>query len=70
MGTKNVEIMVSLKYLRNFWRAIKIPLINCEINLILTQSANCVVSSGTATNQAAISAITDVKICSTSNFID
>ena len=36
MGTKNVEIMVSLKYLRNFWRAIEIPLINCEINLILT----------------------------------
>ena len=70
MGTKNVEIMVSLKYLRNFWRAIEIPLINCEINLILIQSANCVVSSGTATNQAAISAITDVKICSTSNFID
>ena len=31
-GTKNVEIMVPLKYLSNFWRTLKIPLINCEIN--------------------------------------
>ena len=35
-GTKNVEIMVLLKYLRNFWRVFKMPLINCEINLFLT----------------------------------
>ena len=34
-GTKNVKIMVPLKYLNNFWRALKMPLINCEINLIL-----------------------------------
>ena len=34
-GTKNVEIMVPLKYLSNFWRTLKMPLINCEINLIL-----------------------------------
>ena len=33
---KSVEIMVPLKYLSNFWRTLKIPLINCEINLILT----------------------------------
>ena len=31
-GTKDVEIMVPLKYLSNFWMA----LINCEINFILT----------------------------------
>ena len=35
-GTKDVEIMVSLKYLSNFWRTLEIPLINCEVNLILT----------------------------------
>ena len=35
-GTKNVEIRVPLKYLSNFWRALKISSINCEINLILT----------------------------------
>ena len=40
-GTKNVEIMVPLKYLSNVWRTLKMPLINCEINLILTCSANC-----------------------------
>ena len=37
------EIMVPLKYLRNFWRTLEMPLINCEINLILTWSANCVI---------------------------
>ena len=32
--------MVSLKYLRNFWRTFEMPLIHCEINLTLTWSAN------------------------------
>ena len=32
--------MVSLKYLRNFWRTLDMPLINCEINVILTWSEN------------------------------
>ena len=35
-GTKDVEIMVPLKYLSNFWITLEMPLINCEINLILT----------------------------------
>ena len=33
-GTKNVEIMVPLKHLSNFWRTLEMPLINCEVNLI------------------------------------
>ena len=33
---KDVEIMVLLKYLSNFWRTLEMPLINCEVNLILT----------------------------------
>ena len=33
---KNVEIMVPLKYLSNFWRTSEMPLINSEVNLILT----------------------------------
>ena len=37
-GTKDVEIMVPLKY--NFWRFLEMHLINCEINLILTCPAN------------------------------
>ena len=40
--TKNVEIIVPLKYLNNFPRALGIPLINCEINLVLTWSENMV----------------------------
>ena len=36
---------MSLKYLSNFWRTLDIPLINCEINLILTWSKNCVLTS-------------------------
>ena len=39
----NVEIIVSLKYLSNFWRTLEMPLINCEVKLILTWSADCVV---------------------------
>ena len=35
-GTKNVEIMVPIKYLSNFWRTLEMSLINCEVNLILT----------------------------------
>ena len=35
-GTKDVEIIVPLKYLSNFWRTLEMPLINCEVNLILT----------------------------------
>ena len=37
-GKKEVEIAIPLKYLRNFWRALKIPLINCEVPLIWTWS--------------------------------
>ena len=42
---KEAEIVVSLKHLSNFWRTLDIPLINSEINLILTWSENCVLSS-------------------------
>ena len=37
-GTKNVEIMVPIKHLSNFWRTLEMTLINCEFNLILTWS--------------------------------
>ena len=41
-GRVDVEIMVPLKYLSNFWRTLEMPLINCEVELILDWSANCV----------------------------
>ena len=46
-NTKDIKIIVSLKYLTNFWRTLKIPLINCEVNLILTWSPTCFISSAT-----------------------
>ena len=42
-----VEIAVPLKYLSKVWRTLELSLINCDINLILIWSENCVVSSAT-----------------------
>ena len=42
-GTKNVEIMVPLKYFRNFWRSLEMTLLNCEITLDLTWYTNWVI---------------------------
>ena len=39
----NVEIMVPLNCLSNFWRTLKMSLINCEVELILNWSADCVI---------------------------
>ena len=61
-GTKDVEIMVPLKYFFNFWRTLEMPLINCEVNLILTWSANCVLIATAIQNQAATFEITDTKL--------
>ena len=61
-GTKDVEIMVPLKYISNFWRTLEMPLINCEVNLILTWSSNCVLIANAIQNQAVTFAITDTKL--------
>ena len=54
--------MVPFKYLSNFWRNLEMPLIiNCDINLILTWSTNCVISNA-AVNQATTFATTDTKL--------
>ena len=34
-GKQEVELAISLKYLGNFWRALNIPLISCEVSLEL-----------------------------------
>ena len=56
---KYVEIMVPLKYLSNFCRTLEMPLINCEINLILTWSKKCLLSNDT---KAITFAITNTKL--------
>ena len=60
-GRKDVEIMVPLKYLSNFWRTLEMPLINCEVNLILTWSSTCALVSTNIQNQNATFAITSTK---------
>ena len=44
-GTQKVELDIPLKYLGNFWRALNIPLISCEVSLELKWDKNCVATS-------------------------
>ena len=44
-GTKDVEIIVPLKYLSNFWRTLEMSFINYVITHILTWSDKCVLSN-------------------------
>ena len=56
---KDVEIMVPLKYISNFWRNLEMTLIDCKVNLSLTWSSACAI-----TNSAGAGAfgITDTKL--------
>ena len=56
---KDVEIMVPLKYFCNFGRTLEMPLINCEVNLILTWSSTCVITNSTGAGRFAI---TDTRL--------
>ena len=59
----NVEIMVPLKYLSNFWRTLKMSLINCEVQLILTWSANCIIIYTDVANQKPTFTIIATNLC-------
>ena len=61
-GIINVEIMVPLKYLCNFWRTLEMPLINCEIEPILTWSANCVIINTNIANQNPTFILTETNL--------
>ena len=50
-GTKNVEIMVPLKYLSNFWRTLEMPLINCEITVNLNLPEKYIMVATNIANQ-------------------
>ena len=58
----NVKIMVPLKYLSNLWRTLEMPLINCEVNLILTWSANCVILYSNIANLIPTFTVTETKL--------
>ena len=55
VNTKNIKIRVPLKYL-------KMPLINCEINLILIWSERCFIIGNPIDNQVPTFTITDTKL--------
>ena len=44
-GTQELEIAILLKYLGNFWRALNISLISCEVSLELKWNKNCIMTS-------------------------
>ena len=50
VGKNETEVVISLKHLSNFWRSLNIPLFNCEVELILTGSKNCVLADATRRN--------------------
>ena len=43
----NVTLVIPLKYVSNFWKCLNIPLINFEVELILTWTKNCVLADMT-----------------------
>ena len=45
VGKQDVELAIPLKYLGNFWRALNIPLISCEVFLELKWNKNCIITS-------------------------
>ena len=45
VGKPDVELAIPLKHLGNFWRALNVPLISCEVSLDLKWNKNCVITS-------------------------
>ena len=58
----DVEIMVPLRHLSNFWRTLEMPLINCKVELILPWSANCVIIYTNVNNQVPTFTITETNL--------
>ena len=68
----NAKVVILLKHLSNFWKRLDIPLVNCEVELILTWSKNYVLADMTvnvAANPTIVASsgatfkITDTKLC-------
>ena len=61
-GTKNgVKIAVPLKYLSNFWRSLKVPLINSKVELSLKWIKNCLLTTAANASNATFK-ITDARL--------
>ena len=61
-GTKDVKTMVPIKCLSNYWRRIEMPLINCEISVMLNWYEECILVAGTAANQLSTFTTFDTKL--------
>ena len=46
-NTKDVKIIVPMKYFCNFRQTLEMPLINCEVSPFLTWSSTCVITNST-----------------------
>ena len=60
-GRVDIEIMVPLKCLSNFWITLEMPLINCELKLVLDWSGNCVIIYTNVGNQVPTFTITETN---------
>ena len=58
-SVKDAKIVVSLKYLSQFWRSLEMSLINCKVYLELNWIENCILSSS---RDSAKFSITDPKL--------
>ena len=70
---KETEVVIPVKHLSSFWRTLDIPLINYEVEIILTSSKNCVLADMTtrnAGNNNIPPAIVAPSGCSTFNITD
>ena len=54
--------MIPLKYLSNFLRTLKMSLMNCEVEIILTWSASCVIIYTNVANQVPTFTITETNL--------
>ena len=61
-GIIDVEIIVTLKYLSKFWITLEMPLIKCEVQLILNWSENWVIISTNVANQVPTFTITETNL--------
>ena len=61
-GTKDVEIMVPLKYLSSFLRTFEVALINCETYIQLIWAKKSFIVAGTAANKIPEFEVTDAKL--------
>ena len=62
MMAKNTEIWAPLKHWSIFWKSLEMQLINCEINLMLTWSEDCIIIPGGINDQVTTFPIIDAKL--------